>query len=183
MGTLVAVIRFALAALALCVLAVGPGCRKLEPPKLDPVRALRGRATRFAPPPDGKLTARQVDAFVAVRKAAGSGSTAAAASAAGEDPAEFFWVQARIAEALGALDARKVVNAAFESYGRSIASVREARRTAPDSRTAARLDAEIAALERERASLRKAPAETSPAVAANAALLAPRRAELEAVRP
>ncbi len=97
------------------------------------------------------------------------------------DPAEFAWVRARIAEALLALDARQVSDAAAETYASALAHLRETRRAAKDPKTAARLDAEIAALEKERAALHR-PVPAS-AASRNAALVAPRRAEIERAGP
>ena len=160
------------------------GCRRLEPETLDPVRAIRVRAEpRFRAPEGGRLTPAHIDLYVKVRRATGRGSEAEAARAVGADPAEFAWVRARITEGLGAYDGRRVAAAAGESYTRGLAALREARRAAPDARTASRLDSEIAALERERASLRRPPADVSPAAAANGALVETRRAEIESVRP
>ncbi len=156
-------------------------CRRLETRDLDAVRALRARALpRFRPPADGVFTAAQLDAFLRVRRAAGNRTEAQAASALGADPVEIAWVRARIVEALLALEARQVTDAAFESYGGAIARLREARRSTRDPKTAARLDVEIAGLERERASLRKGEP-PAPASLKNAARLAPRRAELLAL--
>ncbi len=156
-------------------------CRRLETRDLDAVRALRARALpRFRPPADGVFTAAQLDAFLRVRRAAGNRTEAQAASALGADPVEIAWVRARIVEALLALEARQVTEAAFESYGGAIARLREARRSTRDPKTAARLEVEIAGLERERASLRKGEP-PAPASLKNAARLAPRRAELLAL--
>ncbi len=156
-------------------------CRRLETRDLDAVRALRARALpRFRPPADGVFTAAQLDAFLRVRRAAGNRTEAQAASALGADPVEIAWVRARIVEALLALEARQVTDAAFESYGGAIARLREARRSTRDPKTAARLEVEIAGLERERASLRKGEP-PAPASLKNAARLAPRRAELLAL--
>ena len=156
-------------------------CRRLETKDLDAVRALRARALPgFRPPADGVFTAAQLAAFLKVRRAAGNRTEAQAASALGADPAEIAWVRARIVEALLALEARQVTDAAFESYGGAIARLREARRSTRDPKTAARLDVEIAGLERERASLRKGES-PAPASLKNAARLAPRRAELLAL--
>ena len=156
-------------------------CRRLETKDLDAVRALRARALpRFRPPADGVFTAAQLAAFLKVRRAAGNQTEAQAASAVGADPVEIAWVRARIVEALLALEARQVTDAAFESYGGAIARLREARRSTRDPKTAARLDVEIAGLERERASLRKGES-PAPASLKNAARLAPRRAELLAL--
>jgi len=160
------------------------GCRRLEPETLDPVRAIRARAEpRFRPPDDGRLTPAQIDLYLKVRRAAGRGSDAEAARTLGVDPAEYAWTRARLTEGLAAYDGRRVSDDVGESYARSLAALREARRAAPDARTAGRLDAEIAALERERASLRRRPADASPAAAANGALAQARRAEIESVRP
>jgi hypothetical protein len=156
-------------------------CRRLETRDLEAVRALQARALpRFRPPADGVFTAAQLDAFLKVRRAAGNRNEAQAASALGADPIEIAWVRARIVEALLALEARQVTDAAFESYSGAIARLREARRSTRDPKTAARLDVEIAGLERERASLRKGEPPT-PASLKNAARLAPRRAELLAL--
>ena len=156
-------------------------CRKLESSDLDAVRALRARALpHFRPPADGVVTEAQLDAYVRFRRAAGNRSEAEAVAALGADPAEIGWVRARIAEALLALDAKQVTDTVSESYGAAIARLRETRRAERDPKTAGRLDAEIAGLERERAALRKGDA-PGPAAAKNAARIAPRRAELAAL--
>jgi hypothetical protein len=166
--------------LALALLATG-ACRKLESKDLDAVRALRDRALpRFRPPADGVVTDAQLDAYVKLRRAAGNRSEAEAVVALGADPAEIAWVRARIAEALLVLDAKQVTDTVSESYGAAIARLRETRRSERDPKTAARLDAEIAGLERERAALRRGEG-PGPAVAKNAARIAPRRAELAAL--
>ena len=172
----------AILALVLVMTALpAAACRRLETRDLDAVRALRVRALpRFRPPADGVFTAAQLDAFLRVRRAAGNRTEAQAASALGADPVEIAWVRARIVEGLLALEARQVTDAAFESYGGAIARLREARRSTRDPKTAARLDVEIAGLERERASLRKGEP-PAPASLKNAARLAPRRAELLAL--
>jgi hypothetical protein len=172
----------AMLALVLVMTALpAAACRRLETRDLDAVRALRARALpRFRPPADGVFTAAQLDAFLRVRRAAGNRTEAQAASALGADPVEIAWVRARIVEALLALEARQVTDAAFESYGGAIARLREARRSTREPKTAARLDVEIAGLERERASLRKGEP-PAPASLKNAARLAPRRAELLAL--
>jgi len=167
------------------LLAMAPlstdACRKLESKDLDAVRALRARALpSFKPPADGVVTDAQLDAFVKLRRTAGHRSEAEAVAALGADPAEIAWVRARIAEALLALDAKQVTDAVSESYAAAITRLRETRRSERDPKTAARLDAEIAGLERERATLRKGEG-TGPAVAKNAARIAPRRAELSAL--
>ncbi len=157
------------------------GCRRIAPEALNPVRSIR--LAPFRAPEDGRLTAAQIDMYVKVRRAAGRGSDAEAARAVGADAGEFAWARARITEALTAHDARSTAEAAAETYAKGLAAVRDARRAAPDARTGARLDAEIAALERERASLRRRPADVSPAAGANVALVEARRAEIESVRP
>ncbi len=173
-----------LAGVAAAGLLALAGCRRLEPERLDPVRAIRsGVEPRFRAPQDGLLTPAQIDLYLKVRRAAGRGSDAEAARTLGADPAEFAWTRGRITEGIAAFDARRVADAAGESYARGLAALREARRAAPDARTASRLDVEIAALERERASLRRRPADVPPAAAANAALVETRRAEIDSVRP
>ena len=169
--------------LPVLILAALPGglcCRKIEPAKLDPVRALRSRVgPRFSAPADGQLTQRQVDMFLRVRGQTGSESDAQAARALGIDPLEFVWVRARIVEALGALDSRGVVDAAIESNTRALAALRQVRAATRDPKATARLDAEIAGIEKQRAALRKADP-VAPQLQRNAALVAPRRAEIEA---
>jgi hypothetical protein len=156
-------------------------CRRLESRDLDAVRALRARALpRFQPPADGVVSDAQLDAYVKLRRAAGNRSEADTAAALGADPAEIAWVRARIVEALLALDAKQVTESVSESYGAAITRLRETRRSARDPKTAARLDAEIAGLERERAALRKGEG-PGPAVANNAGRIAQRRAELAAL--
>lgn len=166
---------------AAAALAV-PGCRKIETEKLDPVRAIQAQVRpRFRPPADGLLTAAQIDAYLAVKRSAGRRPPADVAEEGSLDPAELAWVRARIAEALLALDARQVSEGAGETYAAALTRLRETRRSTRDAKTAARLDAEIAALERERAALRR-PLPASPA-GKNAALVASRRAELERLDP
>jgi hypothetical protein len=174
--------RRILAALALSVLAAAPACRRLETSELDAVRALRARAgPRFQPPADGLLTDAQVDMFLRVRKAAGARPWSEVATEQGVDPAEFAWVRARIAEALVALDAKQVGDAAYDAYGSALARLREARRTTRDPHASARLDTEIATLERERSTLRRTEA-ASPA-SRNATRIAGRRTELDRIGP
>jgi hypothetical protein len=77
---------------------------RLDPrldPRPDPI-------PRFTPPPDGKLTEKQIQLFLAVRPREKqivdqTGDPAADARAArelGRDPAEYQWVKARVAEAV-----------------------------------------------------------------------------------
>lgn len=170
--------------LAIPLAAAAAGCNRAEPGRLDPVRAIRSRVEpRFRPPADGRLTDAQVDMYLRVRRAVrGTASDATAARELGVDPAEFDWVRARITEALSVLDARHVAQAGAEAYGRAIASLRKAREEAGDPRTTAMLDAEIAAGERERAALRR-PDPLPPGIAANAARVAIRRTDIEALGP
>ncbi len=169
--------------LALLATLAGAGCRRIQPQALDPVRAIRSRVeARFRPPASGQITNAQIDLFLRIRHAAGAGSDAEAARAEGMDPAEFEWVRGRIVEAFQALDAKQVTAAAAEQYARTVAMLREVRRGVRDPQAAARVDAEIAALERERVALRKGDPLAPPA-GRNAALVAPRRAEIAAVGP
>ena len=157
-------------------------CRKVEAPRIDPVRAIRERVRlRFSPPANGLLTDAEIDAFVRVRKASGRRPPADVAEEMDVDPAEFSWVRARIGDALMALDAQRATDAAAGSYAEALATLRETRRTTRDARAASRIDAEIAALERERSGLRR-PISAAPA-GRNAARIAPRRAELEQLGP
>ncbi len=184
MGRLEVVNRWLLAALAGTEMLCVAGCRRLEPRELDPVRAIRARVEpEFRAPGNGRLSSAQIDLYVKVRRAAGRGSEAEASRVLGADPAEFAWARARIAEALGASEERRVAAAALGSTARGLAALRAARHAAADAGTASRLDVEIAALERERASLRRKPADAPPAAAANSRLVEARRAEIEALQP
>jgi hypothetical protein len=170
--------------LAIALAAAAGACKRAEPGGLDPVRAIRGRLEpRFRTPADGRLTDAQIETYLRVRRAVrGTASEEAAAHALGVDPAEVDWVRGRIIEAFSLLDSRRVAESGTEAYTRAIASLRQARATAGDPRTAAKLDAEIAGAERERAALKR-PDPAPRAAAANAARLAPRRAEIEALGP
>ena len=167
------------AAVAVLTLA---SCRKFEAPKLDPVRALQAKVRpRFTPPADGLLKPAQIDAYIKVLGASGRRSPSDVAESLQVDPVELSWVRARIAEALLALDARQVSDGALETYGATLARLRETRKTTRDPKAASRLDAEIAVLEKERASLHRPVA--ASAASRNAVLVAARRAELERVGP
>lgn len=162
--------------------SLGSACDRNERPRADAVRAVRGRIEgRFQPPPDGRLTDAQIDMYVRARHESASQSDALAARRIGTIPGEFDWVRARIAEALLALDSRQANSAALESYNRALAVLREARRGAPAA-AAARVDVQIAALERERESLKR-PDPLLAVVAANAGRVERRRAEIESAGP
>ncbi|HEY2797621.1 MAG TPA: hypothetical protein VGK26_07010 [Thermoanaerobaculia bacterium] len=171
-----------IAATAILVLAPCGACKRIEPPRLDALRAFQRvarPAPAFQPPEDNLLTAAQVDLFLRVRTGARAASLGEALTAAKADPGEFAWVRARIQEALLALDADRVFTASAESYARGLAALREARKAARDPKTIGRLDAEIATLERERGTLRR-PGPGIASVSHNAALVSRRRAEIEA---
>jgi hypothetical protein len=163
--------------------AAGSGCRRVDPQQLPSVRRLSSSlAPRFAPPATGELTPAQIDLYLRVRRAGRQGSDIEAARALGVDPVEYVWVRARVLEALAWLDARRVQDGAGEAYARSAAVLREARRETRDPRTASRLDAEIAAVQRESGAVRR----SDPGFAAgqrNADLVGRRRAEIDAVAP
>lgn len=183
MGRLGRMKRIGVALVLAAAACSGAACRKLEPRELDPVRALRARVMPdYKPPADGLLTAAQIDMFLAVRRAAGGESDLDAATSAGVEPGELSWVRARIVEALLALDGRQVTDTALESYASGLARLRETRQATREPRAASRLDLEIAAMEKERAALRKTVAESTAALK-NAALVAPRRAEIEKLGP
>ncbi len=132
----------------------------------------------FRPPADGMLTEAQVDRYVKVRRAAKGRTDAEASRAVGVDPDEFAWVRSRIIEGLLEADRRRVRAASDEVYGRTIASLRETRRAVRDASIARTVDEQIAGLERERATLRRAEP-VSPALTANARRVAARRAEID----
>jgi len=156
------------------------GCRQEKP--RPPAAAGRTRgllAAHYQPPPDGLLTDRHLDLYAKVRRAARDRSEADAARALGVDPDEFAWVRARIVEALVALDGSRVREESGETYARAIASLRETLKSVRDPRTSRTVESQIAALERERAGMRRSEA-LPPALAANVRKVAARRAELDA---
>jgi hypothetical protein len=150
----------------------------------DPTPATRapaiGGPTRFEAPADRLLTSRHLDLYVRVRRAAKDRSDADAARALGVDPDEFAWVRARIVEAVVAGDEARVRAAAAGTYDRTIASLRGTLEGVRDRETARTIQAQVAALERERAGMRR-PDPLPNDVAANVRLVGNRRAELEAV--
>jgi len=172
----------AVLALVSVSLLVG-GCRKFSASAPNPVQALRRRVeTGFRPPADGLLTDAQLDLFVrAARSGDGGRRVGSIAGAGGVDRTELAWIRGRVIEALLVLDARKAREGALESTAKATADLRVVRREARDPGAAARLDLEIAALERERASL--VDADASAAAGKNAARIAPRRAEIEPLVP
>jgi hypothetical protein len=134
---------------------------------------------RFQPPADGLLTDAQIERYVRVRRAARGRSDEEAARAVGVDAEEFGWVRTRIVEALVALDTSQLRSASEATYARTIGSLKESARSVKDRETLRRMEEQIAALERERGSL-KAGDKPPAAVAANARRVASRRAEIEA---
>ena len=161
------------------------GASKSPPPASPRPRAALERlaiVTRFRPPADGLLTDRQIDLYLRVRRAAKSQSEEEAARALGVDRDELAWVRARILEAVVALEMRHVRGASDEAYARAIASLKQTREAVRDKDSAKTLNEQIAALERERASLKGL--EALPVeIASNARRVAARRAEIEAVGP
>ncbi len=168
--------------LALLVLSAGCGKQEAARARFRRVAADSGARIRarlgFQPPADGILTDAQIDHYLKVQKAAKTRSADEAAVAVGVDPDEFAWDRTRITEALLELDRRKVRASSDEVYGKTIASLRETRRSVRDAATGRSLDEQIAGLERERATLhRSEPGST--ALAANVRRVAARRAEID----
>src|SRR5262249_17287022 len=173
-----------LAPAALLLLALACGQSREAPRPLDRPSAALGRlaiAPRFQPPADGQLTDAMIDRYVRIRAAAKGRSETEAARGFGMDSDELVWVRARIIEALAALDTRKVRMASEESYSRAIAPVRRTRDGARDKETLKTLNEQIAALEKEKASLKALEALPTPIVA-NSRRVAARRADLETSR-
>ena len=177
MGRVIRLCAFAL----VCLLAA---CRRApDSPRLPPGPASRLQPIlRFRPPADGLLTDPQIDRYLRARRAAKGRSEQDAATAVGADPEEFAWVRTRIVEAVAALEEKRVRAAADETYARTVAAVKETRKSVKDRETLRSMDEQIAGLERERASVRRPPS-LSPAIAANARRVAARRAEIDAVAP
>jgi hypothetical protein len=137
---------------------------------------------RFQPPADGLLTDAMIDRYARIRAASKGGAAGAeTARGFGVSSEELAWVEARIVEALAALDTRRLRNASEETYNRAIASLKRTRDSVRDREILRTLNDQIAALEKERASLKSL--EAVPAsILANSRRVAPRRAELEAAK-
>ena len=158
----------------------GPACRQAKPgPPADRSAPLALLPRRFEPPADGVLTDRHLDLYAKVRRAARDRSESDAARALGVDPDELAWVRGRVVEALVALDSSRVRDASAETYARAIASLRETLKSVRDPLTSRTVQTQIAALERERAGMRRSDP-LPAALAANARKVAARRSELEA---
>lgn len=140
------------------------------------------RAPRFRPPADGVMTEEQVERFIRVRRAAKGRTDAESARALGIPPEELAWTRARIVEALVALDERRVRSASAEVYTKALAQLKASRTSVRNTDRARALDEQIAALERERASVRREES-PSPVLARNMQRVAGRRAEIELVAP
>jgi hypothetical protein len=169
-----------LATLAAATGLAGPACRqsKTKPPAVSGAPA-PFLPRHFEPPADGLLTDRHFDLYAKVRRAARDRSEADAARALGVDPDEFAWIRARIVEALVALDASRVRDASAQTYTRAIASLRNTLKSVRDPRTSRTVEAQIAALERERSGMRQADP-LPAALSANIRKVAGRRSEIEA---
>lgn len=166
------------------LLLFGADCRRAPGPARAEPRAQSRLAPilRFHPPADGLLTDAQIEKYLRVRRAAKGRPEGEAASAVGVDAEEYAWVRTRVVEAVAALDEKRVRGAAEETYARTLASLRETRRSVKDRETLRTIDEQIAGLERERASVRR-PAPLPPAISANARRIASRRAEIDSVSP
>ena len=141
-------------------------------------RASLNATLRFHPPADGVITDAQLERYIRVRRGAKARTDSDAARAVGIDPDEVAWVRARVDEALIEADSRRVRAASDEVYARTIASLRETRKSVRDAASARSVDEQIAGLERERATLRRGSG-APPAVVENARKVASRRADLE----
>jgi len=94
--------------LPLLILMLLAGCRekKSEEPVRKPVVPVK--VSRFTPPPDGKLTEKQIELFLEVRprekqiadQTEDLAADVRAARELGRDPAEYQWVKARVADAV-----------------------------------------------------------------------------------
>jgi hypothetical protein len=137
---------------------------------------------RFQPPADGLLTDAMIDRYARIH-AASKGGTVEAENARGfgVSSEELAWVQARVVEALAALDMHRLRNGSEETYNRAIASLKRTRDSVRERETLKTLNDQIAALEKEKASLKSLDA-LPASILANSRRVAPRRAELEAAR-
>lgn len=141
-------------------------------------KARLARVQRFRPPADGLVTDAMLERYIRVRRGAKGRPDGDTARAIGVDPDEAAWVRARVDEALIEVDGRRVRAASEEVYARTIASLRETRRSVKDAATARAIDDQIVGLERERATLRR-PSTASASVAANARKVAAHRSDLD----
>jgi hypothetical protein len=144
-------------AAAFAVLLVGAtACERSHRGAAAPAPAARPPSSaRFQPPADGLLRPAHIDAYVRVRRAAKGRSDADAARAVGVSPDELAWTRARIVEALVALEADRVRRASLDVYGRTLASLRRTLDSLRDPESARRVQEQLAAIERERDSLRR----------------------------
>jgi hypothetical protein len=133
---------------------------------------------RFQPPASGLLTDAQIDRYVKVRRAAKGRPDEDAARAVGVDPEELVWIRSRVDEALLEADRRRIRASADEVYGKTIATLRETRKSVRDEKEARNVDEQIAGLERERQAIRRQD-DVPASVAANSKKVAARRAEIE----
>jgi len=172
----------------LALTALVAGCNRSDAP-VTPRRAgeaLRQAARRlappFRPPVDGLVTDQQVDQYIRVRRAAKGRTDAETARALGIAPEEISWTRARVVEVLVALDEKRVREASAEVYAKALSSLRDTRAKTRDPADIRVLDEQIAALERERATVRQ---EETPSTVllSNMRRIAGRRAELEALAP
>ncbi len=170
------------------VMALTAGCNRSDA-QMTPRRAgeaLRQAARRlgppFRPPADGLVTDQQVDQFIRVRRAAKGRTDAETARALEIAPEEIAWTRARVVEVLVALDEKRVREASAEVYAKALTSLKAARVKTRDPADSRVLDEQIAALERERATVRQ---EETPSqvLLTNMRKIAGRRAELEALAP
>src|SRR5688500_11779745 len=83
------------------------GCRE-KPEEPAPRAAVPARVSRFTPPPDGKLSEKQIELFLKLRprekqivdRTGDPAADVRAARELGHDPAEYQWVKARVADAV-----------------------------------------------------------------------------------
>ena len=177
--------RFVVLALSAATLAACGRAPRAAPAASAPARSGPRSilpAGGFEPPADGTLTPEQVERFVRVRRAAKGRTDDESARALGIPPEEIAWTRSRILEALVALDEKRVRESSAEAYGRAVTALRAARGGARDPARVRELEEQIAALERERAAVRREDTPT-PALARNMQRVAPRRAELEPLAP
>lgn len=164
------------------ILIAALGCRPEEEPVREPaVPARLDPVPRFTPPPDGKLTEKQIELFLEVRPrekriADRTGDLAADARAArelGRDPAEYQWVKARVAEAVLSRVTADWESMDEESRRALLEGMERVRDTIVDRE-------DRAALERRIAQLRGAAAEppASPALRHNVDLVARHQEEM-----
>jgi hypothetical protein len=202
-------VRVSILSAGLLAALFAAACRDAPPSPGFPLESRRsGLAEResYRPPADGVLTAAQVETLLKVRETTlrfasrpgprvplegEEGISGAAEARASEIRAaralsvpveEYLWVRERILEAEAAALTAKLNADVLALLGKTLDTLRDRRRTAPDEDSRQVLDGQIASFEAEAARVRREAGETEPAsVRANRKVLAPYQKKLSTI--